>query len=254
MVAQLSGRHAIVTGAGSGVGAAIALALADAGASVTIVGRRLAALEEVARAHVRLSPAVADVTDPEGLRQALTGAVAMSGPVAIVVANAGAAESAPFARTTPEIFRATLEVNLTGVFNTFQAGLASMVRGVPGRMIAIASTAALKGYPYVSAYCAAKHGVVGLVRSLALELSATGTTVNAICPGYTETPMLERTLDNIVAKTGRSRAEAEAMLKAGNPQNRFIQPREIAETVVWLCSEGAASITGQAISISGGEA
>jgi len=171
--------------------------------------------------------------------------------VSIVVANAGAAESAPFARTTPELFRATLDVNLTGVFNTFQAGMASMAPG--GRLIAIASTAALKGYAYVTAYCAAKHGVVGLVRALALELAPTGTTVNAICPGYTETPMLERTLANIVARTGRSRAEAEAMLKAGNPQKRFIQPSEIAATVMWLCSEAAASVTGQAISISGGE-
>lgn len=251
MAGNLSGRHAIVTGAGSGVGAAIALALAEAGASVTIVGRRLATLEEVARAHMRLIPAAADVTEAESLRQAVAGAVVKSGPVSIVIANAGAAESAPFARMTPELFRATLEVNLTGVFNTFQAGLASMAPG--GRLIAIASTAALKGYPYVSAYCAAKHGVIGLVRSLALELASTGTTVNAICPGYTETPMLERTLDNIVARTGRSRAEAEATLKAGNPQKRFIQPSEIAGTVTWLCSDAAASITGQAISISGGE-
>lgn len=253
MAANLSGRHAVVTGAGSGVGAAVALALADAGASVTIIGRRLAALEEVARGRARILPVAADVTDADAMRQALEAAAAKAGPVAIVVANAGAAESALFSRTTPEMFRASLEVNLTGVFNTFQAGLATMARGAPGRLIAVASTAALKGYPYVSAYCAAKHGVVGLVRSLALELARTQTTVNAICPGYTETPMLERAVDNVVARTGRSRAEAEAMLKAGNPQNRFIQPGEIAGTVAWLCSDAAASITGQAIAISGGE-
>ena len=253
MAGNLSGRHAIVTGAGSGVGAAVALALADAGAAVTIVGRRLASLEKVARGHARIFSAAGDVTDADSMKQVIEAAVARAGPVAIVVANAGGAESAPFSRTTPEMFRASLEVNLTGVFNTFQAGLAGMARGVPGRLIAIASTAALKGYPYVSAYCAAKHGVVGLVRSLALELATTQTTVNAICPGYTETPMLERSLNNIVAKTGRSRAEAEAMLKAGNPQNRFIKPQEIAETIAWLCSDAAASVTGQAISISGGE-
>jgi 3-hydroxybutyrate dehydrogenase len=146
-----------------------------------------------------------------------------------------------------------IDVNLTGVFNTFQACLAEMNQKKPGRLVAIASTAGLKGYGYVSAYCAAKHGVIGLVRSLGLELAKTGVTVNAICPGFTDTPMLHKSIDNIVAKTGRSREEAEASLREVNPQGRFIQPDEIAETAIWLCSDAAASMTGQAISLSGGE-
>jgi NAD(P)-dependent dehydrogenase (short-subunit alcohol dehydrogenase family) len=142
---------------------------------------------------------------------------------------------------------------LTGVFNTFQVCLAKMNPKTPGRLIAVASTAGLKGYSYVSGYCAAKHGVVGLVRSLGQELARTGVTVNAICPGFTETPMLAKSIDNIVEKTGRSREEAEASLRSVNPQDRFIQPEEIAETAIWLSSDAAASMTGQAISLSGGE-
>ncbi len=144
-------------------------------------------------------------------------------------------------------------MNLTGVFHTWQAGLAPMVAARWGRLIAVASTAGLKGYRYVTAYCAAKHGVIGLTRALAQETARTGVTVNAVCPGYTDTPMLERSVDNIMAKTGRSRAEAEAVLLASNPQGRFIEPAEVAATVLWLCSDAAGSVTGQAISVSGGE-
>jgi NAD(P)-dependent dehydrogenase (short-subunit alcohol dehydrogenase family) len=147
-----------------------------------------------------------------------------------------------------------LDVNLKGVFLTWQSALGPMAEADWGRLVAIASTAGLKGYPYVSAYCAAKHGVVGLARALAAETARTGVTVNAICPGYVETPMLERTILNIMEKTGRTRAETEESLRSVNPQHRFIQPMEIAGTVLWLCSDAAASVTGQAIAIAGGEA
>jgi NAD(P)-dependent dehydrogenase (short-subunit alcohol dehydrogenase family) len=175
------------------------------------------------------------------------------GAPSIVVANAGSAVSRLFLKTSPADFAGMVDLNLGGVFATWQAGLAPMLEAGWGRLIAVASTAGLKGYPYVSAYCAAKHGVIGLTRALALETARTGVTVNAICPGYTRTPMLERSLETIMAKTGRSRAEAEAPLLAANPQGRFIEPDEVAATALWLCGDGAASVTGQAISISGGE-
>lgn len=250
---ELLGHHAIVTGAGSGAGEAIALALADKGARVTAIGRRLAPLQALAARDDRITAISADVTDADAMTAAVAEAVEKNGAPTIVIANAGSAESAPFNRTDAEMFRATLDVNLTGVFNTFHAAYLKMDRKQPGRLIAIASTAGLKGYAYVGAYCAAKHGVIGLVRSLAQELARTGVTVNAICPGFTDTPMLHRSIDNIVEKTGRTQAEAEASLRDVNPQGRFIQPDEIAETALWLCSDGAASVTGQAISLSGGE-
>lgn len=244
----LAGKHIVVTGGGSGVGAATAHALVQAGANVTIMGRRPAPLEDQG-----LPFQTCDVTDAEAVTSAFDQARTQHGPVAGVIANAGAAETAPFARTSPEALQAMLAVNLIGVANVWQAGLADMKQAGWGRMITIASTAGLKGYAYASAYCAAKHGVIGLTRALSLEFAKTGITVNAICPGYIETPMLHRSVDNIVQKTGMSEDKARDTLMAGNPQKRFIQTDEVSGAAVWLCSDAARSVNGHTLTLSGGE-
>jgi len=246
-------QHALVTGGGTGIGAAIALALAERGAAVTICGRRAAELQTSADRHQNIHPQTADVTDPESLRRLYGDAQTARGDFGIVIANAGAAESAPAEKISRALWNQTIAVNLTGAFLSVQPALAAMRARNWGRIIFIASTAGLKGYPYVAPYVAAKHGVIGLTRALAIETAKTGITVNAICPGYVETPMLERAVDRIVAATKRDTAETRSALAANNPQARFIKPEEVAAAVVWLCSSDSAAITGQAISISGGE-
>jgi NAD(P)-dependent dehydrogenase (short-subunit alcohol dehydrogenase family) len=253
----LDGRHALITGGGTGIGAAIARTLAAAGAAVSIVGRRAGPLEEVAAELPRAKAIVADVTNEADTLAMAKAARAAHGPIDILVANAGAAESAPFDQVDLAHWERMIAVNLTGAFLTAKAALPDLMRKgdrtASRRIIFIASTAGLKGYAYVAAYCAAKHGVVGLARALAVELAPRGVTVNAVCPGYTETPLLEASLANITEKTGRNRAEAAAELARLNPQGRFITPEEVALTVLWLCTPGAQAITGQAISVSGGE-
>ncbi|MGA7789064.1 MAG: SDR family oxidoreductase, partial [Xanthobacteraceae bacterium] len=175
------------------------------------------------------------------------------GKFSIVVANAGIAESAPAEKVSRELWRKILDVNLTGAFFSVQPALAGMREQKSGRIIFIASTAGLKGYPYVAPYVAAKHGVVGLARALAIETAKAGITVNAVCPGFTETSLLDKAVDHIVATTQRTQADARTLLAANNPQGRFMQPQEVADVVVWLCSDDSAGITGQAISVSGGE-
>ena len=244
----LSGKHIVVTGGGTGVGADSARTLAGAGAKITIMGRSEASLKAQG-----LPYKVCDVTDQGAVNAAIDAARAENGPIDVVVASAGAADSVPFAKMTVDQLQAMLAVNLIGVSNMWQAALPDMKAAGWGRMIAIASTAGLKGYPYVAAYCAAKHGVIGLTRALSVELAATGITVNAICPGFIETPMLDRAIANIVDKTGMSKDKARATLCAGNPQKRFIQTDEIAGTVLWLCSDAARSVSGHTLSVSGGE-
>jgi len=246
-------RHALVTGGGSGVGRAIALAIAGAGLDVTICGRREAPLGEVAHENSRIFPIIADITDEASMADLYDKAEAARGPFDIVVANAGMANSAPACKTTLADWQRTLDVNLTGAFLTVKPALAGMAKRRTGRIVFVASTASLKGYAYTAPYVAAKHGVLGLMRALAVETAKTGVTVNAICPGFVETDMLEESVRRVVEKTGRSDADIRAEFRSDNPQGRFIQPEEVAATVLWLVSEEAQSITGQAISISGGE-
>lgn len=241
----VAGRSVLITGGGSGVGAAMATAFADAGARVTIAGRTLEPLQRVAGR--RMAAIQADVTS----EASVSSLFAEAGPQDIVVANAGASESAPFAKTTSEAWERMLAANLTGVFLTLREGLRQM--GDWGRLISVASTAGLKGYAYVAPYAAAKHGVIGLTRSLALETARKGITVNAICPGFLDSDMTERNVAEIARTTDRTAEEARAGLARFNPQGRLILPSEVAAAALWLCGPGSDAVNGQAISLSGGE-
>ena len=246
-------QHAVVTGGGRGIGRAIAAALSGAGAFVTVVGRQQAPLADaVSRGHAK-SYLVVDVTDRRGLLDGLKRHADQHGPIDILVANAGGAESSPFAKTDPDLFRRMFELNVMGVVNAAQAVLPGMIDRGSGRIVAIASTAGLKGYPYVSAYCTAKHAVVGLVRSLALETAKSAVTVNAVCPGYTDTDLFKDSIAQIAAKTGRSRDDIIAAMLQQNPLGRLVQPKEVAAAVLFLCSPAAASITGTTLAVAGGE-
>ena len=259
-------RHALITGAGTGIGAAIALQLAQVGCRLTLCGRsqeKLQAQAEALRAQV---PDVAvliapmDVADEQAVQAAVQQAQARFGPINILVNNAGQAHSAPFAKTDAALWQQMLNVNLTGTYHCIQAVLPGMLEaasqeggGTPGRIVNIASTAGLKGYAYVSAYVAAKHGVVGLTKALALELARKNITVNAVCPGYTETDIVREAVQNIMHKTCKSENEARQALAASNPQQRLVQPHEVAQSLLWLCAAGSDAINGQAIAIDGGE-
>lgn len=246
---QLSGRRALVTGGGTGVGASIARTLADAGAVVVICGRRAEPLAATAGSHTRITAEIADVTD----ESSVVALFDRAGPFDIVVANAGSADSTPFAKLDLDAWRQMLDVNLTGVFLTFREGLKRLDEQPFGRLIAVASTAGLKGYRYVTHYCAAKHGVVGLTRALALETARAGITVNALCPGFVDTPLTDRSIANIQAQTGMSEDDARKALAGTNPMGRLVSPDEVASMALYLCSDAAASVNGQAIAIAGGE-
>lgn len=249
-------RHALVTGAGSGIGAAIATALAQSGYRVSLLGRRLEALENTARSVAdadRCACFSCDVTMETSVDHAFSQTEAHFGTVDVLVNCAGAAPTMPFHKLSASQWQQVLDVNLNGVFHCCARAIGPMLAQGAGRIVNIASTASLKGYAYVTAYCAAKHGVLGLTRALALETARKGITVNAVCPGYTDTGLIREAVANIVAKTGRSEDEALREFTRTNPQGRLIEPQEVADTVLWLCSDSARSVTGQAISLSGGE-
>ncbi len=242
----LAGKRVLISGGGTGVGAELARAFSGAGAEVVICGRREALLRAVAE-PLGARFVTADVTREADVARVF----AEAGVCDIIIANAGAADSAPFGKVTLDHWNALLAVNLTGVFLTFRAGLAQ----IPGwgRLIAIASTAGIKGYAYVAPYAAAKHGTVGLVRALALEVAHRPLTVNALCPGFLDSEMTDRSVETIVDKTGKSPQAARAALASLNPQKRLIHPSEVAAAALWLCAPGSEGINGQAIAIAGGE-
>jgi len=250
---RLKDKHAVITGGGTGIGAAVADALVNEGARVTVMGRRLEPLEVITASIPGTRGITCDVIDPESVAAAFERAQAELGLIDILINNAGAAETAPFHKMDIEHWRRMMAVNLDGVFNCSQAVYGDMRKSGWGRIVNVASTAAVKGYAYVSAYCAAKHGVLGLTRSLALEAARSGVTVNAVCPGYTDTDIVRDAVSNIVKKTGRSEKEALAEITSGNPQGHLIKPSEVADAVVWLCRPESSAITGQAIAVAGGE-
>ena len=248
----LAGKHAVVTGGGRGIGAAIATALAEQGATLTLMGRDRPRLEERART-LSAHAFTVDIANAESVADAFARAHSDVGPVDILVNNAGGVISAPFSRTDLVLWTQMLNVNLTGTYSCCRQVLPGMLERGFGRVVNVASTAGLTGYAYVTAYCAAKHGVVGLTRALAMETARSNVTVNAVCPGYTDTDIVDEALATIVRKTGKSTDEARAAIVSRNPQQRLVRPEEVANATLWLCMPGSEAITGQAIAVAGGE-
>jgi 3-hydroxybutyrate dehydrogenase len=249
----LDGHHAMVTGGGRGIGRAVAAALAGAGATVTITGRQEAPLADAVASGDAASYFVADATDQRALGDGLQRAAAEHGGIGILVANAGGAESAPFAGTDAAMFRHMFELNTLSVVHAAHEVLGGMVVRGFGRIVAIASTAGLKGYGYVSAYCAAKHATVGLVRALAAETAKTGVTVNAVCPGFSDTDLVRESVTRIRSTTSRSEQDVLAAMLKDVPLGRLIKPEEVAAAVLFLCSPAASAITGATLTVAGGE-
>ena len=250
----LTGRHALITGAGRGIGAVIAARLAREGARTSLLGREPGPLERVALesgGSDRARSYATDVTDGAAVREAFSAARAAFGPVHILVNNAGQAASAKFTDTDESLWTRLLAVNLTGTYLCTREAITDMLQAGFGRIVNVASTAGLRGAPYISAYASSKHAVIGLTRSLALEYATRHITVNAVCPGFVDTDIVSNAIADICAKTGRSESEALAALIAASPQRRLLEPREVADIVLWLCAPGSESVTGQSIVLGG---
>jgi NAD(P)-dependent dehydrogenase (short-subunit alcohol dehydrogenase family) len=248
----LAGRHAVVTGASRGIGAAIASRLAQMGAQVTLMGRDRDALEREAARSANARAIVCDVTDPTQVESVFAEARERA-PIAILINNAGIAESAPLLKTSDAMLERLMDVNVTSAFRCTRAALPSMIELGWGRVVNVSSIAGLHGAPYITAYCATKHALVGFTRALAAETAQQGVTVNAVCPGYVDTDLVRRAVTAIVAKTGRREDKILNEMVRLNPQGRLIRPEEVADTVAWLCGPDAGSVSGQAIAIAGGE-
>ncbi len=254
--AGLAGRHAVVTGASRGIGAVIAAVLAAEGVCVSLLGRDAGNLKRVSDnlgGNDRAFPIVADLAEPPSVQSAFAAARARFGPVHLLINNAGQAASAKFTDTDEALWGRLFAVNLTGTYLCTRQAVPDMLAQGFGRIVNIASTAGLRGAAYISAYASSKHAVIGLTRSLALEYASRNITVNAVCPGFVDTDIVKDAIANIRAKTGRSDSDALAALVATNPQRRLVEPREVADTVMWLCRPGSESVTGQSIVLAGGE-
>jgi NAD(P)-dependent dehydrogenase (short-subunit alcohol dehydrogenase family) len=249
---SLSGKHAFITGGGTGIGLAAARLLAEQGVRLTLAARNFARVEEAASTLDAHAVSV-DVSNETSVEAAIDAARSRFGGIDILINNAGITPSAPLHKTTLAMWNEVLAINLTGAFLCTRVALPDMIERKWGRVVNIASIAGLMGDMYISAYCASKHGMIGMTRALAKEVARHGITANAVCPGYVETDIVRRAAENIAAKTKLNEDEARASLYAGNPQGRLIQPEEVASMIGWLCNDGAAATNGAALPISGGQ-
>ena len=247
----LEGRHALITGGGTGIGAATARLLSEAGAKITVTGRRREPLKAIA-GQVGGTIAICDVTDRDAIERAFDEARAANGPIDLLVVNAGIAESAPFHKMSRDSWNRIIATNLTGAFDCAQAALPDLLKSDNGRLIFIASVASLRGIPYAAHYGASKHGLLGLSRSLAAEYAKTKLTVNAICPGYVDTPMTDQSVARVVEKTGRSDDDARAAITNMNASGRLVDPDGVATLVLTLCLPQSRDVNGAALTIDGG--